>query len=97
MQTVPVVVGALGSVTMRLRESVNKLVITLQTRFLLKTALLGTARIQGMVFEGRRKNHLGSLGRRLRPDPLGSKTAQDQSVKYNNNSNNNNDDNNNNY
>ena len=51
VQIVPVVVGALGSVTKRLRELVKKLEITLQTRFLLKTALLGTARILRKVLD----------------------------------------------
>ena len=51
VQIVPVVVGALGSVTKRLREFLKKLNITIQTRFLQKTALLGTARILRKVLD----------------------------------------------
>ena len=51
VQIVPVVVGALGSVTKRLRDFIKKLDITIQTRFLQKTALLGTARILRKVLD----------------------------------------------
>ena len=51
VQIVPVVVGALGFVTKRLRELVKELEITLQTRVFKKTALLGRVRIQKKVLD----------------------------------------------
>ena len=48
---VPVVVGALGAVSKRLDTWLDKLGITINTVFLQKTALLGTARILRKVLE----------------------------------------------
>ena len=51
MVVVPVVVGALGAVSKRLDTWLDKLRITINTGFLQKTALLGTARILRKVLE----------------------------------------------
>ncbi len=48
---VPVIVGALGSVTKKLDEWLEKLDITINTAILQKTTLLGTARILRKVLE----------------------------------------------
>ena len=45
LEVVPVVVGALGVVSKRLDTWLEKLGVTIRTRLLQKTALLGTARI----------------------------------------------------
>ena len=45
LEVVPVVVGALGGVSNRLDEWLEKLGVTIRTGLLQKTALLGTARI----------------------------------------------------
>ena len=50
-EEVPVVVGALGAVSKRLDTWLEKLGITNRTGLLLKTALLGTARILKKVLE----------------------------------------------
>ena len=42
---VPVIIGALGSITKKLDEWLEKLDITVNTALLQKTTLLGTARI----------------------------------------------------
>ena len=51
MEVVPVVVGALGAVSKRLDTWLDKLGITINTGFLKKKALLGTARILRKVLE----------------------------------------------
>ena len=51
MELVPVVVGALGVVTSRLDEWLEKLGVTIRRRLLHKTALLGTARILRKLLE----------------------------------------------
>ena len=51
MVVVPVVVGALGAVSERLDTWLDKLGTTINTGFLQKTALLGTARILRKVLE----------------------------------------------
>ncbi|CAH3194267.1 unnamed protein product, partial [Porites evermanni] len=51
VEVVPVVVGALGAVSKRLDTWLDKLGITINTGFLQKTALLGTARILRKVLE----------------------------------------------
>ena len=48
---VPVIVGALGSITKKLDEWVEKLDITVNIALLQKTTLLGTARILRKVLE----------------------------------------------
>ncbi len=48
---VPIVVGALGSVSRSLGKWIDKLGIKIKTEFLQKTALLGTARILRKVLE----------------------------------------------
>ena len=50
-EVVPVVVGALRAVSKRLDTWLDKLGITIRTRLLHKTALLGTARILRKVLE----------------------------------------------
>ena len=50
-EVVPVVVGALGAVSKRLDTWLDKLVITIRTGLLQKTALLGTAKILNKVLE----------------------------------------------
>ena len=51
VQVVPIVIGALGSVTNDLDVWLEKIGITIKTAFLQKTALLGTARILRKVLE----------------------------------------------
>ena len=48
---VPVIVGALGSITKKLDEWLEKLDITVNIALLQKTTLLGTARILREVLE----------------------------------------------
>ena len=50
-QVIPIIVGALGGLTRKLGDWVGKLGITLQTAFLQKTALLGTARIMRKLLD----------------------------------------------
>ena len=51
VEVVPVVIGALGSVSKRLKKWLEKLGIEIKTEVLQKTALLGTARILRQVLE----------------------------------------------
>ena len=51
VEVVPVVVGALGAVSKRLDTWLDNLGITINTAFLQKKALLGTARILRKVLE----------------------------------------------
>ena len=51
LEVVPVVVGALGGVSNRLDEWLEKLGVTIKTGLLQKTALLGTARILRKLLE----------------------------------------------
>ena len=51
MEVVPVVIGALGSVTKDFERWIRKLGIAYNTGVMQKTALLGTARILGKVLE----------------------------------------------
>ena len=51
VKVVPIVVGALGSVSRSLGKWIDKLGIKIKTEFLQKTALLGTARILRKVLE----------------------------------------------
>ena len=51
LEVVPVVVGALGVVSNRLDEWLEKLGVTIKTGLLQKTALLGTARILRKLLE----------------------------------------------
>jgi len=51
MEVVPVVIGALGSVTKNFERGITKLGITYNIRVMYKTAFLGTARILWKVLE----------------------------------------------
>ena len=51
LEVVPVVVGALGGVSNRLDEWLEKLGVTIKTGLLQKTALFGTARILRKLLE----------------------------------------------
>ena len=51
VRVIPIVVGALGSISKNLQEYVNKLEVEISSALLQKTALLGTARILRNVLD----------------------------------------------
>ena len=51
VEVVPVVVGALGTVSTKLQEFLEKIGIVIPVEVLQKTALLGTARIRRSVLD----------------------------------------------
>ena len=61
VEVVPVVIGALGSVTKEFDGWIEKLGITNNVGMMQKTALLGTARILRKVLEMQRTDHSVSL------------------------------------